>query len=140
MAKVVTTTHPKTYVVLGPGHGEMAGRIKTIPLAENIFSPLIDWKDGVARISTREEKAETGTEFLKKLYEAEGRMDLWAVYEKHREEIAAGHSVKPFPDALLPKKVLQWREESGQPQGPFDAEAYLASMKKADAPSTAKGK
>lgn len=140
MSKIATPQHPKTYVVLGPGHGKMAGKIKSIPLAENIASPLIDWKDGVARISTREEKAKTGTEFLGKLYAAEGRMAHWEARLAWQAAVDAGRTVKPFPDSLLPAKVLAWRSDSGEPDGPFDVEAFVAASAKPKAEKAEKAK
>lgn len=145
-----TVKYDLTYVVVGPGHGKQAGKIKSIPLAENISSPLVEFRNGVPIIHTLEQKNKTGTEFLETLYAAEGRADLWQVFLKHREEIRSGNTVKPFPDEMLPNKVLEWRRQSGvgTANGPFDPEAYLREINgmgkksepKADAKSESKSK
>jgi hypothetical protein len=120
------------YVVLGAGHGSSAGRIKPVPLADNIKSPLIDLANGIARISTREEVKRTGTRFLRDLYLEEDRENHWLAFKAHRDAIFAGRTVTPFPDELLPAAVNKLVADAkvGSPSGKFDAAEFLQSLEK----------
>jgi hypothetical protein len=114
-----------TYVVLGPGYIDNAGMIKQVVLAENIASPLVDYKDSIARISTAEVKKGTGTMFLEDMYIEEGKRAHYEAFVAHREAIREGRPVRPFPDSLLPAKVREWVQNRGKASQEFDPVAFV---------------
>lgn len=124
------------FVVLGPAHGVSAGRVKPVPLAANINSPLVDYKDDVARISTLEEKrARTaGVEcsaFIEDLYLAEGNAAGLRAYLAHQQAVYDGRTKTPFPNDLLPKKVRVWSGTAETKAAQFDPRAFIEAEKPA---------
>lgn len=134
------------FVVLGPAHGKAAGRVKQVPLAANINSPLVDYKDDVARISTSEEKkakaqAVECSAFIEDLYQAEGNDKAWQAYRAHHQAVRDGRTKTPFPDELLPAKALKWAKTAEKKAAQFDPHEFLADTKpKASAESKAGAK
>jgi hypothetical protein len=118
------------FVVLGPAHVKSAGRIKPVPLAANINSPLVDYKDDVARISTSEEKRAKSmgvacSEFLEDVFHAEGNDRGWEAYRAHQQAIFDGRTKTPFPVDLLPAKVRAWSGTAETKAAAFDPHAFL---------------
>jgi hypothetical protein len=118
------------FVVLGPAHVKSAGRIKPVPLAANINSPLVDYKDDVARISTSEEKKARGvgvacSEFLEDMFHAEGKDKVWEAYRAHQQAIFDGRTKTPFPADLLPAKLRAWSETAETKASQFDPREFI---------------
>lgn len=117
------------FVVLGPGHPG-AGRIKRIPLEKNINSTLIEWDGDVRRISKQEENSGSGSRFLDDLYEEDGHPERFAVYCEWAKAGSEGRtiSVPEFPAELLPRKVVEWRNQGAKSSAQFDPFAMAASL------------
>lgn len=114
------------YVVLGPGHPG-AGKIKRIPLAENIQTSLVEYKNGIARISTGEERSGKGSVFLADMWIAEGKPERFAVYEQWVAACAEGRANGEFPDALMPAQLIAWRSARATATETFDPIAAAAA-------------
>lgn len=82
------------------------GLIKLCAVATNIGGALIEF-EGEIKVSLSHQKEKWV--LLRELYELEGRMDHWAVYEDYRAARKRGVEVPAFPDEFLPKEVLKRR-------------------------------
>lgn len=88
------------------------GIIKLCPAEGNVGGALILY-EGEVRVSLSHDKR--GWVLLRDLYEEEGHLDHFEIYEDSRRAKRAGAVVKAFPDELLPAEVL--RRRAGQVPG-----------------------
>ena len=124
------------FIVLGAGHGHMAGQIKPITYATTIrknafFDPVFDndTRPGrVIELRMHLRESDKGTRFLREMFEEEYEdqaeaLEMHAEYERWFNMSAAGQATEPdptatdpnhvkqvlFPEDMLPKAVLDLR-------------------------------
>lgn len=96
------TENPPRYPVVNQN-----GLIKMIMVAPGISGALYFSTDGRLKVSDEHEAA--GWVLLEKLYEDDGRPDLWAVFMDHQKAKRSGMEADPLPDEYLPQEVLRRR-------------------------------
>lgn len=88
------------------------GLIKMCAVAGNIGGALIEY-DGEVKVAYSHQKEHWV--LLRDLYEKEGRLAHWKIYEEMRAAKRAGAEVGDFPEKYLPDEVL--RRRAGQVPG-----------------------
>jgi hypothetical protein len=90
------------------------GLVKMVGVATNIRGALEVVEGGRVVISRLHEAA--GWKFLRELYAADGRLDLWGAWESHRDAVREarrkGQTIPAFPTKFLPSEVH--RRRAGQ--------------------------
>ena len=82
------------------------GLIKLVMVAPGINGALFEY-EGEIKVAPSHEKEKWV--LLEKLYEDEGRLDHWAVWQDYQRARKAGMECDPLPDEYLPQEVLRRR-------------------------------
>lgn len=94
------TVNPPRYPVV-----TREGLIKMCPVAGNTGGALYEFEGDVLVAPSHKHWV-----LLKDLYEKEGRLEHWRIYQEYVEAGRAGAERDPFPDELLPDEVLRRRK------------------------------
>lgn len=95
------TENPPRYPVVN-----QHGKIKMVMVAPGISGALYSAN---GRIKVSDEHEALGWVLLERLYEEEGRMDLWAVYQSYTRAREEGLEVEAFPEEYFPEEVKRRR-------------------------------
>lgn len=82
------------------------GLIKLVAVAPGVNGALYEHN---GRVKVNDEHEAAGWVLLEMLYEAEGRADLWQIYQDQQRARASGFDVDPLPAEYLPEEVRRRR-------------------------------
>lgn len=82
------------------------GLIKWVMVAPGISGALYEHN---GRIKVSDEHESLGWVLLEKLYEEEGRPDLWQIFQSYLQAKASGMEADPLPEEYLPEEVRRRR-------------------------------